>query len=83
MSLSLEGIGAVLQGEDEYTKIVRLVPWLNRCWMQAGQHLEPYSNTSAKTQGYGLKRSMKDIPPKLARVVAHAATVRKVEQDLE
>jgi len=26
MSLSLEGIGAVLQGEDEYTKIVRLVP---------------------------------------------------------
>ena len=26
MSLSLEGIGAVLQAEDEYTKIVRLVP---------------------------------------------------------
>ena len=26
MSLSLEGIGAVLQSEDEYTKIVRLVP---------------------------------------------------------
>lgn len=26
MSLSLEGIGAVLQGEDEYTKVVRLVP---------------------------------------------------------
>lgn len=26
MSLSLEGIGAVLQVEDEYTKIVRLVP---------------------------------------------------------
>lgn len=26
MSLSLEGIGAVLQNEDEYTKIVRLVP---------------------------------------------------------
>ena len=26
MSLTLEGIGAVLQGEDEYTKIVRLVP---------------------------------------------------------
>ncbi len=26
MSLSLEGIGAVLQSEDEYTKVVRLVP---------------------------------------------------------
>ncbi|WP_243391660.1 carboxy terminal-processing peptidase [Pseudohalioglobus lutimaris] len=26
MSLSLEGIGAVLQAEDEYTKVVRLVP---------------------------------------------------------
>lgn len=26
MSLSLEGIGAVLQGEDEHTKVVRLVP---------------------------------------------------------
>jgi carboxyl-terminal processing protease len=26
MSLSLEGIGAVLQSEDEYTKIVRLIP---------------------------------------------------------
>jgi carboxyl-terminal processing protease len=26
MSLSLEGIGAVLQAEDEYTKIVRVVP---------------------------------------------------------
>ncbi len=26
MSLSLEGIGAVLQNEDEYTKVVRLVP---------------------------------------------------------
>ncbi|MDP2504868.1 carboxy terminal-processing peptidase [Oceanobacter sp. 3_MG-2023] len=26
MSLSLQGIGAVLQGEDEYTKVVRLVP---------------------------------------------------------
>ncbi|HNN29858.1 MAG TPA: S41 family peptidase, partial [Agitococcus sp.] len=26
MSLSLEGIGAVLQAEDDYTKIVRLVP---------------------------------------------------------
>jgi carboxyl-terminal processing protease len=26
MSLSLEGIGAVLQAEDEYTKIVRIVP---------------------------------------------------------
>ncbi len=26
MSLSLEGIGAVLQTEDEYTKVVRLVP---------------------------------------------------------
>lgn len=26
MKLSLEGIGAVLQGEDSYTKIVRLVP---------------------------------------------------------
>lgn len=26
MSLSLEGIGAVLQNDDEYTKIVRLVP---------------------------------------------------------
>ena len=26
MSLSLEGIGAVLQPEDEYTKVVRLVP---------------------------------------------------------
>ena len=26
MSLSLEGIGAVLQSEDEYTKIVRIVP---------------------------------------------------------
>ncbi|QJD57634.1 carboxy terminal-processing peptidase [Pseudomonas sp. gcc21] len=26
MSLSLEGIGAVLQSDDEYTKIVRLVP---------------------------------------------------------
>jgi len=26
MSLSLEGIGAVLQREDEYTKVVRLVP---------------------------------------------------------
>lgn len=26
MSLSLEGIGAVLQAEDEYTKIVRLIP---------------------------------------------------------
>ncbi len=26
MSLSLEGIGAVLQGEDEYTKILRLIP---------------------------------------------------------
>jgi carboxyl-terminal processing protease len=26
MSLSLEGIGAVLQNEDEYTKIVRLIP---------------------------------------------------------
>ncbi len=26
MSLSLEGIGAVLQSEDEYTKVVRLIP---------------------------------------------------------
>jgi len=26
MSLSLEGIGAVLQGDNEYTKVVRLVP---------------------------------------------------------
>lgn len=26
MALSLEGIGAVLQGEDEYTKVMRLVP---------------------------------------------------------
>lgn len=26
MSLSLEGIGAVLQSEDEYTKIVRIIP---------------------------------------------------------
>ena len=26
MSLSLHGIGAVLQGEDEYTKVVRLIP---------------------------------------------------------
>ena len=26
MSLSLEGIGAVLQAEDEYTKVVRLIP---------------------------------------------------------
>src|SRR5690606_32810576 len=26
MSRSLEGIGAVLQAEDEYTKVVRLVP---------------------------------------------------------
>ena len=26
MSLSLEGIGAVLQGEEEYTKVTRLVP---------------------------------------------------------
>src|SRR5690606_11809830 len=26
MSLSLEGIGAMLQSEDEYTKVVRLVP---------------------------------------------------------
>jgi len=26
MSLSLEGIGAVLQSDDEFTKIVRLVP---------------------------------------------------------
>ncbi len=26
MSLKLEGIGAVLQGEDDYTKVVRLVP---------------------------------------------------------
>ncbi|WP_163540612.1 PDZ domain-containing protein, partial [Klebsiella pneumoniae] len=26
MSLSLEGIGAVLQSDNEYTKVVRLVP---------------------------------------------------------
>ena len=26
MSLSLEGIGAVLQSEDEYTKVVSVVP---------------------------------------------------------
>src|SRR5690606_24675749 len=26
MALSLEGIGAVLQSEDEYTKVMRLVP---------------------------------------------------------
>lgn len=26
MSLQLEGIGAVLQGEDEYTKVLRLIP---------------------------------------------------------
>ena len=27
MSLSLQGIGAVLQSEDEFTKIVNLIPW--------------------------------------------------------
>ena len=26
MSLSFEGIGAVLQNEDEYVKVVRIVP---------------------------------------------------------
>jgi hypothetical protein len=40
--------------------------------MQAGRCLEPCSSTNARTQGYGLKKSMKAIPPKLARVVAHA-----------
>ena len=33
--------------------------------------------------GVCTKKSMKPIPPKLARAVAHAAVVRKVEQDLE
>ena len=30
--------------------------------------------------GYGMKKSMKPIPPKLVRAVAHAPVVRKVEQ---
>ena len=30
-----------------------------------------------------MKKSMKPIPPKLARAAAHAVVVRKVEQDLE
>ena len=38
---------------------------------------------NARTQEYAMKKSMKPIPPKLARAVAHAAVVRKVEQDLE
>jgi hypothetical protein len=29
---------------------------------------------------YGMKKSMKPIPPKLVRAVAHAPVVRKVEQ---
>ena len=51
--------------------------------MQAGVRLEPCSSTNARTQAYGLKRSTKRIPPKPARVAAHATIVRKVEQDLE
>ena len=52
-------------------------------WKFSRDRLTPYSSTKARTQGYGLKKSMKAIPPKLARAVAHATVVRKVEQDLE
>ncbi len=48
--------------------------------MQVGQHSEPCSSINARTQGYGMKKSMKPIPPKLVRAVAHALVVRKVEQ---
>ena len=51
--------------------------------MQVGQHLEPCSSINARTQVYGIKKSMKPIPPKLVRAVAHAVVVRKVERDLE
>lgn len=50
MSLSLEGIGAVLQAEDDYTKIVRLVP---AGPAEKSKQLKPNDRIVAVAQGDG------------------------------